>query len=187
MKVVSSAYMRLLIFLPEILIPACASSSPALCMIHSAYKLNKQGDNIQPWCTPFPVWKSVVPCPVLTAASWPAYRFLRRQVRWSGSPISLRIFQFIVIHIVNSFRVVNKTEVDVSWSSLAFSMIQRMSIVLSKLISASQNHVSPFTLLCNRGVCVCQCIYNTSPRQLGNSYIIISNRPFRWMDISSLL
>ena len=27
-----------------------------------------------------------------TAALWPAYRFLRRQVRWSGIPISLRIF-----------------------------------------------------------------------------------------------
>ena len=27
---------------------------------------NKQGDNIQPWCTPFPIWnQSVVPCPVL--------------------------------------------------------------------------------------------------------------------------
>ena len=43
--------------------------------MYSAYKLNKQGDNIQPWCTPFPIWnKSVVPCPVLTAASWLAYR-----------------------------------------------------------------------------------------------------------------
>ena len=38
--------------------------------------LNKQGDNIQPWCTPLPIWnQSVVPCPVLTVASWPAYRF----------------------------------------------------------------------------------------------------------------
>ena len=35
-----------------------------------------------------------------TVASWPAYRFLKRQVRWSGIPISLRIFQFIVIHTV---------------------------------------------------------------------------------------
>ena len=26
---------------------ACALSSPALCMMYSAYKLNKQGDNIQ--------------------------------------------------------------------------------------------------------------------------------------------
>ena len=25
-------------------------------MIHSAYKLNKQSDNKQPWCTPFPFW-----------------------------------------------------------------------------------------------------------------------------------
>ena len=63
-KVVSSAYLRLLIFLPAVLIPACASSSPAFLMMYSAYKLNKQGDNIQRWCTPFPIWnQSVVPCP----------------------------------------------------------------------------------------------------------------------------
>src|SRR5574341_307209 len=47
-RVVSSTYLRLLIFLPAILIPACASSSPAFLMMYSAYKLNKQGDNIQP-------------------------------------------------------------------------------------------------------------------------------------------
>ena len=76
-RVVSSAYLRLLIFLPAILIAAYASSSPAFLMMYSAYKLNKQGDNIQPWRTPFPIWnQSVVPCPVLTVASWPAYRFL---------------------------------------------------------------------------------------------------------------
>ena len=87
-RVVSSAYLRLLIFLPAILIPACASSSPAFLMMYSAYKLNKQGDNIQPWRLPFPIWnQSVVPCPVLTVASWPAYSFLKRQVRWSGIPI----------------------------------------------------------------------------------------------------
>ena len=34
--------------LPAILIPACVSSSPAFLMMYSAYKLNKQGDNIQP-------------------------------------------------------------------------------------------------------------------------------------------
>ena len=45
-RVVSSAYLRLLVFLPAILIPACASSSPAFLMMYSAYKLNKQGDNI---------------------------------------------------------------------------------------------------------------------------------------------
>ena len=45
-RVASSAYLRLLIFLPAILIPAYASSSPAFLMMYSAYKLNKQGDNI---------------------------------------------------------------------------------------------------------------------------------------------
>ena len=69
-RVVSSASLRFLIFLLAILIPACASSSPTLCMMYSAYELNKQGDNIQPWRIPFPIWsQSVVPCPVLTVAS----------------------------------------------------------------------------------------------------------------------
>ena len=87
-----SPYLRLLIFLPAILIPACGSSSPAFLMMYSAYKLNKHSDNIQPWCTPFPIWnQSVVPCQVLTVASWPAYRFLKRQVMWSGMPISFSI------------------------------------------------------------------------------------------------
>ena len=96
-RVVSSAYLRLLIFLPAILIPACASSSPAFLMMYSVYNLNKQGDNIQPWRTPFPVWnQSVVSCPILTGASWPAYRFLKRQVRWSGIPISVTVFHSLL-------------------------------------------------------------------------------------------
>ena len=91
-RVVSSAYLRWFIFLPAILIPACASSSPAFLTMYSEHKLNKQGDNIQPWRTLFPIWnQSVFPCPVLTVAFWPAYRFLRRKVRWSGIPISFRI------------------------------------------------------------------------------------------------
>jgi len=96
-RVVSSANLRLLIFLLADLIPACASSSPAFLMMYSAYKLNKQGDNIQPWHTHFPTGnQSVVPCPDLTVASWPAYGFLRRQVRWSGISIFLRIFHSLM-------------------------------------------------------------------------------------------
>ena len=88
-RVVSSVYLRLLIFLLAILIPVCASSSLAFHMMNSAYKLNKSDDNIQPWYIPFPIRnQSVVPCTVLTVASWPAYRFLRRQVNLSGIPIS---------------------------------------------------------------------------------------------------
>ena len=81
-RVVSSAYLRLFTFLQAVLIPACTSSRPAFLMMYSACMLNKQGDNIQPWRTPLPIWnQSVVPCPFLTVASWPAYRFLKRQVR----------------------------------------------------------------------------------------------------------
>ena len=59
--------------------------------MYSAY-INEQGDNIQPWRTPFPIWsQSVVPCLVLTIASWPAYRFLKRQIRWPCMSISFRI------------------------------------------------------------------------------------------------
>ena len=61
-RMVSSAYLRFFIFLPTVLTPACESSSLALYMMNSAYKLNKQGDNIQPWCAPFPILnQSVVP------------------------------------------------------------------------------------------------------------------------------
>ena len=82
-RVVSSPYLRLLIFLLAILIPACASCSLAFRIMYSACKLNKQDNNVQPWYTPFPIWnQSVVPCQVLTVASWPAYRFLRRQANF---------------------------------------------------------------------------------------------------------
>jgi len=96
-KVVSSAYLSLLIFLPAILIPAYDSSSLAFHMMYSACKLNKWGDNIQPWGTHFPIWnQSIVPCPVLTVASCPVHMFLRRQVMWSCIPISLRIFHSLL-------------------------------------------------------------------------------------------
>ena len=71
---------------------------------------------IQPWRTPFPIWnQSVVPCPVSTVASWPAYRFLKRQVSqvvWY-SHLFQNFPQFIVIHTVRCFGIVNKAEIDV--------------------------------------------------------------------------
>ena len=42
-------------------------SSPAFLMVFSAYKLNKQGDNIQPWC----IWnQSVFPWELDYKESW---------------------------------------------------------------------------------------------------------------------
>ena len=188
--------------------PACDSSSPAFCMMYSAYKLSKQGDNIQPchataaaaakspqscptlcdprdgsplgspvpgilqartlewvaisfpnswkwnvkvkslsrvrllatpwtaayqapssmgfsrqqyWSgvplpchTPFSIWnQSVVPSLVLTVASWPTYRFFRRQVRWCAFHLFKNFPQFLVIHTVKCFSIINDAEVDV--------------------------------------------------------------------------
>ena len=96
-RVVSSAFLRLVIFHLAVLIPACFSSIPAFHMMYSAHKLNKQDDNIQPCLTPFPFWnQSVVPCPILTVAPWPACKFLRRQLRWSAILTSLRIFHSLL-------------------------------------------------------------------------------------------
>ena len=94
-RVLSCTYLRLLIFLLAILILAFASSSPAFLTMYSAYKLNKQSDKIQPWRTPFPIWnQSVVPCPVLTFASWPAKRFLRRR---SGGLVFPSLEEFSIV------------------------------------------------------------------------------------------
>ena len=77
-RVVSSVYLRILIFLPAILIPACASHPAQHFARWTLHMLNKQGDNT--WHIPFPIWnQSIVPCLVLTVASLPAYIFLKRQ------------------------------------------------------------------------------------------------------------
>ena len=96
---------------------------------YSAYKLNMQGDNIQLWCTPFPILnQSIVACPILTLASWPVYRFFRRQVKWCCIPICIRIFQLVVMHMVKGCSIVSEAEVDFFcfWNFLALSMTQRM-------------------------------------------------------------
>ena len=91
-----SAYLRLLIFLLAMLIQAFALSSLAFHMMFSAYKLISRVTiyNLDVLLSQFGI--SLVPCPVLTLASWPAYRFLRREVRWSIIPISVRIFHSLL-------------------------------------------------------------------------------------------
>ena len=130
---VSSAYLRLVIFLPAILIPAYASSSPAFLMMCSACKLHKQGDDIQSWRTPFLIWnQSVVPCPVLTVASWPAYRFPKRQVKWSGIPISSTIFHSLLwFKIVRRVCFLNFPRLDRSNSHYSHFNRSRISCVVT--------------------------------------------------------
>ena len=116
----------------------CASSSPAFLMMYSAYKLNKQGNNVQPWSTPFPIWnQSVGPCPFLTVASGPAYRFSQEvgQGVWH-SHLFQNFPQFIVIHTVKGFGKVNKAEIDVF---LELSCFFKDPVDIGILISGSSD------------------------------------------------
>ena len=105
---VLSAYLRLLIFLPAFLIPACASSSPVFLTMYSAYKLNKQGDSIQPWHTPFPHFRSSSNCFFLTCLQISQEV---GQVVWYSHFLK-KFPQFVVIHTVKGFGIVNKAETD---------------------------------------------------------------------------
>ena len=113
-RVGSSAYLRLLIFLPAILITACASFSLAFRTMYYTYNLNKQGDNIQPRCTLFPIWnQSIVPCLVLTCFLT-CIQFSQEagKVVWY-SHLLKNFPQFVEIHTVKDFNV-SEAEVDVS-------------------------------------------------------------------------
>ena len=104
--------------------------------MYSAYKFNKQGDNIQLWHTPFPILnQSTVPCLVLTVASWPAYSFLRRQVRWSGIPTSLRIFHSLLGSTYSKALALSvkqkKNRFFFFWNSFAFCMMQQILAIWS--------------------------------------------------------
>ena len=116
---ISSAYLRLLIILPTILILICDSSIPAFHMLYSAYKLNRQCDNKQVRCTHFPVLNQCfVPCLILTCfliCIWVSQinfnRFPRRLLRLTWYSHLFKNFPVFVIHIVKGFSVFNEAEV----------------------------------------------------------------------------
>ena len=148
-KVVSFAYLRFFMFLLAILIPSCVSSSLAFHMMYSEFKLNKQGDNIQPWRTPLLIWnKSVVPCPVLTC-----FLTCIQISQEAGQVVCYPHFfqnfpQFVVIHTVKGFGIVNKAEVDFFWDFLAFLMIQNVGNLISgsSAFSKSTLNIWKFTV-----------------------------------------
>ena len=77
--------------------------------------------------------RSLVLCKVLTVASWPAYRLLRRQVRWY-SHLFKNFPQLVVIHKVKGFTIVNEAEVD---AFLGFSCFFNDPTNVGNLISGS--------------------------------------------------
>ena len=132
----SSAYLRLLIFLPVILIPACALSSLGFHMMYSAYKLNKHSDNdtaltdsfsyLQPVCCSM----SSSNCCLLTCiqVSQEAGQVVRYSHLFQNST------RFLVIHLVKGFGIVNKAEIDVF---LELSCFFRDPADVGNLISSS--------------------------------------------------
>ena len=107
---VSFENLRLLIFLLAVLIPACASSSPAFRMMYFVYKLNKQGDNIQP---PFPIWnQSSAPCLVLTCFLTSLQISQEAKVLWYSHLLN-NFPQFVDIPTVKVFSVVNEAKINV--------------------------------------------------------------------------
>jgi len=113
---VVSAYLRLLIFLPAILIAACDSSGLAFHMMYSAQKLNKQGNNIQKTYS-FPNFERV--CCSTSGSDCCFFSNCCIQVsQEAGKEVwYFHLFksfpQFVVIHMVKSFSIVNEAEVDV--------------------------------------------------------------------------
>ena len=77
---------------------------------------------------------------VPSVASWPAYRFLRRQVKWSGIPISKNFPQFVVIHTVKGFHIVKEEEADVF---LEFPCFLYDPVNVGNLISGSSAFSKP--------------------------------------------
>ena len=108
-------------------------SSLVFRMMYSSQKLNKQGANIV-LTNSFPNFEPVCCSMSGSVASLPTYRFLRRQVRWSGIPISQRIFQFAALHTVKGFSIDNEAEVNVF---LEFSYLFYDPVDVGNLVSGS--------------------------------------------------
>ena len=103
-------------------------------MMSSAYKLNKQGDSIQPRRTPFPIWnRSVVPCPVLLLPDL-HIGFSRGRSGALVFPSLEELCTVIVIHTVKGFGIVNKAEIDVC---LGLSCFFHDPVDVGNLISGS--------------------------------------------------
>ena len=109
-RVVSSAYLRLLIYLRAVLIQVCDLTSSIFHMLFCVYKLNKLGDNILPRCTPSPILnQSVVPCLVLNCCFLACIQVSQEtdKLVWY-SHLLKNFLQFFVIHTVKDFNVVNE-------------------------------------------------------------------------------
>ena len=111
-RVVSSEYLGLLICFPAVLIPVCDLSSSAFHMC-PAYKVSKQDNNIQPWCT-FPNFEPV--CCSMSDSNCCFFTCIQVSQESSNvvySYLFKNFPRFVVIHTVYGFILVSEAEEDV--------------------------------------------------------------------------
>jgi len=105
--------------------------------MYSTYKLNKLGDNmLLSW-----FGSGLLFYVQFLLLLLDLHRNVSRQIRWCGIPIK-NFPQFVVIHTVKGFDVVNKAEVGVFWNSLALLMIQQMLAVWSSSSAFSKSSLN---------------------------------------------
>ena len=140
---VSSAYLRLLIFLLTALIPACASSTLAFHMMYFVYKLSKQSDSVQPWHTPSPIWnQSVVSHLVLTIASWSAYSF-----QFSMFYLA-QTHEHIVSRLFNPDRKLSSINSIHFHNHIAYSPYKPFTFIFQILVSSPEFEFILFVTVC---------------------------------------
>ena len=83
-------------------------------MMYSAYKLNKQGDNIQPWRTPFSILNQFTVHVQFQLLLLDLHQISQEagKVVWY-SHLFKNFLQFVVIQMAKDFSLVNEADVDV--------------------------------------------------------------------------
>ena len=119
-RVVSSAYLRLSIFLPTILILGFESSSPARHMMYSAYKLSSRVTiySLDVLLSQFETSLLFHVCRSMFSSNCCFLTCIQisqeaGKVVWY-SHLLKNFPQFVVIHTIKGFGIVNKAEIDVS-------------------------------------------------------------------------
>ena len=145
-RVLSSAYLRCLIFLLPVLIPACNSSSLAYLMMCSAYRLKKWGVCCHPICGI--LWYSFFNLePISCSIQGSSCCFLAHiqvsqetgKMFWY-SHLFKSVSQFVMFHTVRGFSLVSETEEDIF---VEFPCFLYDLANVGNLISASSSFSKP--------------------------------------------
>ena len=110
-----------------------------MCMLYSTDRFNKQGDHIQPWLTPFPIWEqSVVLCPLLTVAFYPVMQASQKAGKLVWYSLVFKNFpQFPLIHTGKGFSRVKPVDLLIWSSAFSESSLYRLKCLVHILLKHS--------------------------------------------------